>query len=95
MGALLGERRSKLAALGVVAALSRLPGGRWVVALLGHTTPPREASVRISGVECAARVGATVEAEFAVDAASGLPALGAGLLEIGPVTLSSVERIQA
>jgi hypothetical protein len=76
----------------VVAALSRLPGGRWVVALLGHTTPPREASVRISGVECAARVGATVEAEFAVDAASGLPALGAGLLEIGPVTLSSVER---
>jgi hypothetical protein len=92
MGALLGERRSRLAALGVVAALSRLPGGRWVVALLGHTMPPREAAGQVSGVECAARVGATVEAEFAVAAASGLPALGAGLLEIGPFSLDSVER---
>lgn len=91
MGALLGVRRSRLAALGVVAAVSRLPGGRWVVAFLGHTTPPREAAVRISGVECVARVGATVEAEFAQDAASGLPALGAALLEIGPFPLGGVE----
>lgn len=92
MGALLGERRSRLAALGVVAALSRLPGGRSVVALLGHTTPPREAAVRISGVDYVARVGSTVEAEFARDAASGLPALGAALLEIGPFSLASVEQ---
>jgi hypothetical protein len=92
MGALLGVRRSRLAALGVVAALSRLPGGRWVVALLGHTTPPREAAVRISRVEYVARVGATIEAEFAKDAASGLPALGAALLEIGPLALGTVEK---
>lgn len=92
MGALLGERRSRLAALGVIAAVSRLPGGRWVVALLGHTTPPREAGTRIAGVGFVARVGATVEAEFAQDAASGLPALGAGLLEIGPFALGSVEK---
>jgi len=92
MGALLGVRRSRRAALGVVAALSRLPGGRWVVALLGHTTPPREAALRICGVDYVARVGATVEAEFAQDAASGLPALGAALLEIGPFPLAAVEK---
>ena len=92
MGALLGERSSRLAALGLVAALSRLPGGRWVVALLGHTTPPPDAAARISGVDCVARVGATVEAEFAQDAARALPALGAALLEIGPFTRGSVEN---
>ena len=92
MEALLGVRRSRRAALGVVAALSRLPGGRWVVALLGHTTPPREAALRICGVDYVARVGATVEAEFAQDAASGLPALGAALLEIGPFPLAAVEK---
>src|SRR5258708_37751741 len=95
MGALLGVRRSRLVALGVVAAVSRLPGGKWGVGLLGHTTPPREAAVRLSGVEYVARVGATVEAEFAQEAVSGLPALGAALLEIGPVPPGRGEEARA
>jgi len=85
MGALLGVRRSRLAALGLVAALTRLPGGRWVVAGLGHTAAPAEAAGRIAGIECIARVGASVGPGVARDAIRALPALGAGLVEIGSV----------
>jgi hypothetical protein len=90
MGALLGERRSRRAALGLVAALTRMPGGRWVVAGLGHTTPPPQAGAVVAGVKCATRVGASVGLEVARDAVSALPALGAGLVEVGPVSRSEV-----
>ncbi len=83
MGALLGVRRSRLAALGLVAALTRIPGGRWVVAGLGHTAPPAEAAGRVSGVPVAARVGASVGPGVARNALRALPALGAGLVEVG------------
>ena len=83
MGALLGVRRSRLAALGLVAALTRIPGGRWVVAGLGHTAPPAEAAGRVAGVEVVSRVGASVGSGVARDAIAALPALGAGLVEVG------------
>src|ERR1700704_1185660 len=85
MGVLLGVRRSRLAALGLVAALTRIPGGRWVVAALGHTAPPSEAAGRVSGVICVSRVGASVGPAVAREALRALPALGAGLVEIGSV----------
>src|SRR5256885_5094872 len=83
MGALLGVRRSRLAALGLVAALTRIPGGRWVVAGLGHTAPPAEAAGRVAGVPVVARVGASVGSGVARNALRALPALGAGLVEGG------------
>jgi hypothetical protein len=83
MGALLGVRRSRLAALGLVAALTRLPGGRWVVAGLGHTAPPAEAAGMVAGVKLVARVGASVGPGVAREALRALPALGAGLVEVG------------
>ena len=85
MAALLGVQRSRLAALGLVAALTRLPGGRWVVAGLGHTAPPAEAAGRVAGIEVVARVGASVGPRVAQSALRALPALGAGLVEIGSV----------
>ena len=85
MGALLGVRRSRLAALGLVAALTRLPGGRWIVAGLGHTSPPAEAAGRVAGVKCVSRVGASVGLAVAQNALRALPALGAGLVEFGSV----------
>ena len=85
MGALLGVRRSRLAALGLVAALTRIPGGRWVVAGLGHTAPPAEAAGRVAGVEVVSRVGASVGPGVAREALQALPALGAGLVEVGSV----------
>ena len=92
MGALLGVRRSRQAALGLVAAVASLPGGRWLVAGLGHTSPPSEAAARIEGVRCLARFGASVGAEVAPDAVRALPALGAGLVEVGPFSIGSVEQ---
>lgn len=83
MAALLGVRRSRLAALGLVAALTRIPGGRAVVALLGHTAPPAEAAGPVAGVDLVARVGASVGESVAREALRALPALGAGLVEIG------------
>jgi len=83
MGAVLGVRRSQLAALGLVAALTRIPGGRWVVAGLGHTAPPAEAAGRVAGVPVVARVGASVGPGVGRNALRALPALGAGLVEVG------------
>ena len=83
MAALLGVRRSRLAALGLVAALTRMPGGRWVVAALAHTAPPAEAAGRVAGVTLVARVGASVGPGVARDSLRALPALGAGLVEVG------------
>jgi hypothetical protein len=83
MGALLGVRRSRLAALGLVAALTRIPGGRWVVAGLGHTAPPAEAAGWVAGVPVVARVGASVGPGVGRNALRALPALGAGLVEVG------------
>src|SRR5258706_150156 len=83
MGAVLGVRRSQLAALGLVAALTRIPGGRWVVAGLGHTAPPAEAAGRVAGVPVVSRVGASVDSGVARNALRALPALGAGLVEVG------------
>ena len=93
MGALVGVPRSRRAALGLVGAVATLPGGRWLVAGLGHTSPPPEASTTFDGVKVTAPVGATVAIDSARNAARAFPALGAGLLEIGPVSNLSLIHI--
>jgi hypothetical protein len=90
MGALLGVHRSRRAALGLVAAVATFPGGRWLVAGLGHTSPPPEAATTFSGVRFTSSVGATVGIHAARNAARAFPALGAGLLEIGPIISDSI-----
>ena len=92
MGALLGERRSRRAAIGLVGALARVGPGRWLITGLGHTAPPPGAETMVAGVTCAAAVGASVGLAAAADAVAAMPALGAGLVEIGPVSVASVER---
>jgi hypothetical protein len=91
MGALLGVPRSRRAALGLIAAVATFPGGRWLVAGLGHTSPPPEASTTFNGVKVTSQVGATVGIDSARNAARAFPALGAGLLEIGPISSGSLE----
>src|SRR5258705_1873392 len=83
MGAPRGVRGARRAGLGLVGALTRIPGGRWVVAGLGHTAPPAEAAGRVAGVPVVARVGASVGPGVARNALRALPALGAGLVEVG------------
>ena len=92
MSALLGAPRSRRAAIGLVGALSRVAPGRWLITGLGHTAPPAGAGTVVAGVTCAAAVGASVGLAAAADAVAAMPALGAGLVEIGPISLASAER---
>jgi hypothetical protein len=92
MGALLGVPRSRRAALGLVGAVATFPGGTWLVAGLGHTSPPPEASTTSGGIRFASPVGATVGIDSARNAARAFPALGAGLLEIGPISSGRLDQ---
>jgi hypothetical protein len=92
MGMLLGERRSRRAAIGLVGALARVAPGRWVITGLGHTAPPPGAATVVAGVPCTSAVGASVGLAAAADAVAAMPALGAGLVEIGPISPAAVEQ---
>ncbi|MEU7903341.1 hypothetical protein [Actinoplanes sp. NPDC049118] len=81
-----GRRRSQRAALRAFATLTSLPGGAQVVAAVSGLprTPP----------ESARRLGAVVPVRHAGDAVRALPLLGAGVMEIGPVTAGDVPAVR-
>jgi hypothetical protein len=92
---LLGRRRSQLAALAALAKVGSLPGGGRLVACgLGHRHPPRRLAGTIAGVDVRVRLGAVVSPGVARDAVRALPLLGAGLIEIGPVSRSDVPTVR-
>lgn len=93
--ALLGERRSQLAALHVLAKAGSLPGGGRIVACgLGHRHPPRRLAGKVAGVGVHVRLGAVVPPAVARDAIRALPLLGAGVIEIGPATTNDLPVIR-
>ncbi len=92
MGAVLGKRLSRRLAIWLVGALAQVRAGRWLVIGLGHTAPPPDAGTIVSGLRCATAVGASTGMAVAADAVRAMPALGAGLVEIGPVTPATVEH---
>ncbi|MEV0379452.1 hypothetical protein [Nonomuraea sp. NPDC050643] len=94
-GALLGVRRSRLAALRVLAWTGSLPGGGRVVArLLGHRHPPAHLAGAVRGVPVRNRLGAVVPPGVAWEAVRALPPLGAGLILVEPVTAADVPQIR-
>ncbi|MEV4280425.1 hypothetical protein [Actinoplanes xinjiangensis] len=84
---LLGRQRSERAALRLLATLtSRRAGARAVAAVFAHpATPPG----------LAGRLGATVPVRHARDAVRALPVQGAGVIEIGPVSMADVPAVRA
>jgi hypothetical protein len=83
--ALLGVSRSRRAALRALAAVAAVPGGRAVVGfVLGRFQRPE-------GV----RVGAVVSVRHARHALAVLPALGASVVEVGPVVLDDLPVVRA
>ncbi|EWM11479.1 hypothetical protein [Kutzneria sp. 744] len=93
--ALLGERRSQLAALKALATVGSLPGGGRIVACgLGHRHAPRRLAGQIAGVDVRVRLGAVVPPAVARHAVRALPLLGAGLIEIGPVSSADVGQVR-
>ncbi len=91
MAALLGERGSRRAAIGLVGTLAKVAPGRWLISGLGHTAPPPGAATVVANVSCVAAVGASVGVASAQDAVRALPALGAGIVEIGPISPATIE----
>ncbi|MEU8663535.1 hypothetical protein, partial [Actinoplanes philippinensis] len=84
---LLGRRRSQRAALRFLATLTSRPAGaRAVAAVFAHPAAP-------PGL--AGRLGATVPVRHARDAIRALPVQGAGVIEIGPVTMADVPAVRA
>ncbi|WP_433795271.1 hypothetical protein [Actinoplanes sp. CA-252034] len=83
---LLGPRRSERAALRLLATLTSGPAGaRAVAATFAHPVAPPE---------LAGRLGATVPVRHARDAVRALPVQGAGLIEVGPVTMADVPAVR-
>lgn len=83
--ALLGVSRSRRVALRALAAVSAMPGGRALIGLvLGRFRRP-------DGV----RVGAVVPVRHARYALRVLPALGASVVEVGPVLLDDLPLVLA
>jgi hypothetical protein len=84
---LLGRQRSERAALRLLATLTARPAGaRAVAAVFAHPIAP-------PGL--AGRLGATVPVRHARDAVRALPVQGAGVIEIGPVTMVDVPAVRA
>jgi hypothetical protein len=84
------ERAAEFAEVGAVGSL---PGGGRIVACgLGHRHPPRRLAGTVAGVDVRVRLGAVVPPSVAIEAVKALPLLGAGLIEIGPVSLVDVPR---
>jgi hypothetical protein len=84
--AALGERRAQRAALRSLAVLCSLPGG---AALAGQLSGASDRSASV-----AARLGVTVPVEVAQDAVRAMPALGAGVVEVGPVGADDVAAVR-
>ncbi|WP_336204056.1 hypothetical protein [Nonomuraea sp. LPB2021202275-12-8] len=94
-GALLGVRRSRRAALRVLAWTGSLPGGGWAVArLLGHRHLPPHLAGTVGGIAVRSRLGAAVPPGVARDAVRALPPLGAGLILVEPVGLADVPLVR-
>ena len=83
---LLGERRTRILALRMLAVLVTKAGGRrWIPAVFDHTPPPPQ----LQG-----RLGATVPPSIAREAVAVLPVQGASLVEIGPVGPGDVAALR-
>ena len=92
---LLGERRSQRAALRVLSTVGSFPcGGRLIAYGLGHRHPPRRLAGTVSGVDVRVRLGAVVPPSAAFHAVRALPLLGAGVIEVGPVSRMDIPVVR-
>jgi hypothetical protein len=91
----LGPARADRLALSSAAMLAATRAGRALIATVGGTTPPAGAARTVDGLRCASPVVVRIGAAHARDALRVLPALGAGLIEIGPVAADQVPGLRA
>lgn len=82
----LGERRTRVWAMKILAAVvTRAGGRRWIPRVFDHRPVP---------LQWQGRFGATVPPSIAREAIAVLPVQGAGVIEIGPVDTADIDTVR-
>lgn len=93
--AVLGERRAQRAALRLLASIgSRPAGARLVAHAFGHRHPPQHLAGDLAGAPVRVRLGICVPPSLAREAVRAMPPLGAGAVEVAPVTEADVRTVR-
>ncbi|MFF7446563.1 MULTISPECIES: hypothetical protein [unclassified Streptomyces] len=93
--AVLGRRRSQRAALGLLARIGSRPvGARLIARGFGHRHPPRRLAGDVAGVPVAVRLGMSVPPSLARETVRAMPPLGAGFVEVAPVSAADVPAVR-
>ncbi len=77
--------RARRLAIGALGSLGRIPGGKQVIAWMGHMRVPPDGSVDIRGHAFASRVGLCLGLDPNLEACEALDQFGFGFLEYGPI----------
>lgn len=81
-------------ALGFMGGLARLPGGGLVISLLGHMKPDLQLKCDLAGLTVNSPVGLGAGIDTRNVAIPALARFGFGLLEVGPLDLTSIDSTQ-
>ncbi|MDQ0792211.1 hypothetical protein [Streptomyces sp. B1I3] len=93
--AALGKRRSQRTALRLLASVGSRPAGARLIAwVVGHRPTPKRLAGEIAGVPVAVRLGISVPPSLAREAVRVMPPLGAGVVEVAPVSAADAETIR-
>ncbi|MFE5966556.1 hypothetical protein [Streptomyces sp. NPDC056463] len=91
-----GTRRSQRTALRLLAAIGSRPvGARLIARGFGHRHPPERLAGELAGVPLAVRLGISVPPAFAHETIRAMAPLGAGVVEVAPVSAADVETVRA
>lgn len=93
--AVLGRRRSQRTALRLLASIGSRPvGARLIARGFGHRHPPERLAGEIAGVPVTVRLGISVPPSLARETVRAMPPLGAGVVEVAPVSVADVETVR-
>ncbi|MFI9150195.1 hypothetical protein [Streptomyces sp. NPDC053367] len=93
--AVLGERRAQRTALRLLSSIGSRPAGARLIARgFGHRHPPERLAGEVAGVPVRVRLGISVPPSLAHDVVRAMPPLGAGVVEVAPVTAADVDTVR-
>lgn len=93
--AVLGRRRSQRTALRLLASIGSRPAGARLIARgFGHRHPPKGLAGDIAGVPVTVRLGISVPPSLAREVVRAMPPLGAGVVEVAPVSAADADTVR-
>jgi dihydroorotate dehydrogenase len=85
----LPPKQSRDLALGLMGSIARLPGGKYVIDILGHMVPDARLTLHRAGLTFWTPVGFGLGLDMNATATKALARFGVGLIEVGPVGLTA------